>query len=163
MKNLGSAFFCITAALVAPSHAATPSEDVQKVVGAFQSAIVAHDGAGLAGMFLPEGGAWLSLMDDSSYRDVKVRRPELPRMQFDHFKTFCDFVGKTDKRIEEKFSNVRINTNGTVAMVYFNYVFLINGIPSNHGDETWQLVRTEAGWKISSMLYSVTLDKQPKS
>ncbi len=84
-------------------------------------------------------------------------------MQFDHFKTFCDFVGKTDKRIEEKFSNVRINTNGTVAMVYFNYVFLINGIPSNHGDETWQLVRTEAGWKISSMLYSVTLDKQPKS
>lgn len=100
-------------------------------------------------------------MDELSYREVKVRRPELPRIQFDNFKTFCNFVGKTDKRIEEKFSNVRIDANDTVAMVYFNYVFLVDGIPTNHGDETWQLVRTEAGWKISSMLYSVTLDEVP--
>ncbi|MBB6241678.1 hypothetical protein [Rhodanobacter sp. MP1X3] len=128
---------------------------------AFQTAIVAHDGTGLAAMFLPERGAWLSLMDELSYREVKVRRPELPRIQFDNFKTFCNFVGKTDKRIEEKFSNVRIDANDTVAMVYFNYVFLVDGIPTNHGDETWQLVRTEAGWKISSMLYSVTLDEVP--
>jgi hypothetical protein len=50
---------------------------------------------------------------------------------------------------------VRIDTNGAVASVYFDFDFLIDGKVGNRGSETWQMVRAEEGWKISSMLYSI--------
>lgn len=162
MKLGQSAFVFCAAMLAAPLHAADSRAEIQHVVDAFQAAIIAHDGAALAGMFLPEHGAWLSLMDDDSYRQVKAKRADLPRLQSDDFRKFCDFVSKADKRIEEKFSNVRVEANDTVGIVYFDYVFLVDGKPTNHGDETWQLVKVDGHWKISSMLYSVTLDAPTK-
>jgi hypothetical protein len=42
---------------------------------------------------------------------------------------------------------------GGVASVYFNFDFLSGDKVSNRGSETWQMVRAEDGWKISSMLY----------
>jgi SnoaL-like domain len=153
-----SAFVLCAVTLAAPLHAADSRAEIRRVVNAFQAAIVAHDGAALTAMFLPEHGAWLSLMDDDSYRQVKARHAGLPRIQADDFRKFCDFVSKADKPIEEKFSNVRVEANDTVGVVYFDYVFLVDGKPTNHGDETWQLVKADGRWKISSMLYSVTLD-----
>jgi len=50
---------------------------------------------------------------------------------------------------------VRIDTNGTVASVWFDFDFLVDGKVTNQGSETWQLVRTDDGWKINAMLYSV--------
>lgn len=156
------AFVLCAALLAAPLHAADSRAEIQHVVDAFQTAIIAHDGTALEGMFLPEHGAWLSLLDDESYSRVKARHADLPRIEADDFHKFCDFVSKANKRIEEKFSNVRIEANDTVGMVYFDYVFLVEGKPTNHGVETWQLVKVDGHWKISSMLYSVTLDAPMK-
>lgn len=46
---------------------------------------------------------------------------------------------------------MRILTDGTIASVYFNFVFLIDGKPENQGSETWQLVKTGDGWKIAAI------------
>ncbi|MBB3227705.1 hypothetical protein FHW69_002328 [Luteibacter sp. Sphag1AF] len=151
--------FCLAAT---QAHAATPKEDIGKVVDAFQKAIITHDGKGLEAMFLPKGGAWIDVMDDASFAIIKAQKPDAMRMHTADYKPFCDFVGSTDKRIEEKFSNVRIEADDNVGMVFFDYVFLMEGQPTNHGVETWQMVRTDGGWKIGSMMYSVSLDKPKK-
>jgi len=63
-------------------------------------------------------------------------------------------VATTEPRAEE-FSNVKIDTDGDVASVSFDYRFLANGATTNWGREMWQLVRTERGWKIFSVVYSI--------
>jgi hypothetical protein len=39
--------------------------------------------------------------------------------------------------------------------VSFDYSFHANGVKANWGREMWQLVRTERGWKIFSVIYSI--------
>lgn len=56
---------------------------------------------------------------------------------------------------EERFYNVRIDTNGAVGSVYFDFDFLQDGKVTNRGSETWQMVRGEDGWNIGAMLYSM--------
>ena len=39
--------------------------------------------------------------------------------------------------------------------VSFDYVFYEAGKKTNWGKEMWQLVRTERGWKIFSVIYTI--------
>ena len=146
--------------LAAPVHAANTNADadvaaIRQVVQQFQTAIVARDGKTLGSLFVPEGGAWLSALDERTYAAVKARNPAAPRMMPSTWQKFADFVQHAAKPVEERFHDVRIDTNGTVASVWFDFDFLVDGKVTNQGSETWQLVRTDDGWKINAMLYSI--------
>jgi hypothetical protein len=147
------------------AHAATPSTptataEINQLVATFKAAIIAKDGAKLDTLFIPENSSWFSALDQASLELSRVKKPEAQRVrpEPDAYKGFTKFVGSTNHAIEEKFDNVRIDTDGIVGSVYFDYVFLLDGKPTNHGNETWQVVRTDNGWKINAMLYSVILD-----
>ena len=143
-----------------PAHAADVAQSrtqIQQLVEQFKTAIKAHDGDGMAKLFLP-GSSWHQTLDDASWVKVKLKEPNARQVMPGDYQKFSQFVGKATKPIEETFDNVRIETDGTIGTVYFDYVFLESGKPTNHGAETWQLVRTPDGWKISAMLYSVVLD-----
>jgi hypothetical protein len=71
------------------------------------------------------------------------------------YQEFVDSVGASRQRLEERFSNLHIDTDGAVASVYFDYVFLTDNNETNRGSETWQLVNTGDGWKISALSYSI--------
>jgi hypothetical protein len=146
-------------------HAATPSvatskTEINQLVDTFKAAIIAKDGHKLDTLFVPEHDSWFSALDDASLAKTRVKRPEAQRFNAsaDTYKGFSKFVGTTTHAIEEKFSNVRIESDGIIGTVYFDYVFLLDGKPTNHGNETWQVIRTDDGWKINAMLYSVILD-----
>lgn len=142
--------------LAGPAHAA-PAEDaaIRQLVQQFQTAIVARDGKTLGSLFVQEGGAWLSVLDEPTYAAAKVRNPAAQRLQPSTWQEFADFVAHNATPIEERFYDVRVRTNGTVASVWFDFDFLADGKVTNRGSETWQLVRTDDGWKIFAMLYSV--------
>lgn len=151
---------CLAASFATPAHAANANADadvaaIRQVVQQFQEAIVARDGKTLGSLFVPEGGAWLSALDERTYAAVKARNPAAPRMMPSTWQKFADFVQHAAKPVEERFHDVRIDTNGTVASVWFDFDFLVDGKVTNQGSETWQLVRTDDGWKINAMLYSV--------
>ena len=148
------------AGLAAPVRAAdTDQAQVAQLVERFKAAIVAHDRAGLEALFVPEGGAWFEVLGEDAFRRIKTRKPELSRVHPDSYRHFAAFVGNAKQPIEEQFSNVRIHTDGAVASVYFDYVFLLGGKRNNVGSETWQLVHTNDGWKISAMAYSSYPDR----
>ena len=143
-------FLCLVlaACLAGPAHAAPAHEAdiaaIRQLVQQFQSAIVAHDGKTLGSLFMQDGGSWLSVSDGAGHRLMPST-----------WQKFADFVQHSDQPIEERFYDVRIDTNGTVASVWFDFDFLAGGKVVNRGSETWQLVRTGDGWKIQAMLYSV--------
>jgi hypothetical protein len=142
--------------LACPAHAAdTDVAAIRQLVQQFQTAIVAHDGKTLGSLFVQEGGSWWSVLDEPTYAAAKARDPAARRLQPSTWREFADFVTHSAKPIEERFYDVRIDSNGTVASVWFDFDFLAAGKVTNRGSETWQLVRTDDGWKIVAMLYSV--------
>ncbi len=57
--------------------------------------------------------------------------------------------------VEERFYNVRITQDDNTAVVMFDFDFRINDKITNHGLETWQMMKNKDGdWKIASVFWS---------
>ena len=54
-----------------------------------------------------------------------------------------------------------IETDGEVAQVWFDYSFMVGSYRANWGKEAWHLVRTDAGWKIASVVWSMETNPEP--
>jgi ketosteroid isomerase-like protein len=154
MRTLFSLFLALC--LAGPAHAANAEDAaIRQLVQQFQTAIVARDGKTLGSLFVQEGGSWWSVLDEPTYAAAKARNPAAQRLEPSTWQAFAEFVAHSARPIEERFYDVRVRTNGTVASVWFDFDFLADGKVTNRGSETWQLVRTDDGWKIVAMLYSV--------
>jgi hypothetical protein len=134
-------------------------KEIGTLVKTFQASISAKDGDRLEALFLPQGSNWWSVLDDATYATVKLKRPDASRTVPGDLHKFATFIKTTTHVPREDFNNVRIQTDGMVGTVYFDYAFFLDNKQTNHGVETWQLVRTDAGWKISALLYSEIHDK----
>jgi hypothetical protein len=162
MRNLYLSIV-LALSLASPAHAAEPSaavhaadvKAIQAIVEQFKAAIIAHDGKTLGNLFVQDHDSWLSVVDEAKWATVKARNPQAPKVGRSSWKEFSAFIQNARKPVEERFYNVRIDTNGAVASVWFDFDFLIDGKVTNRGSESWQMLRAEDGWKISSMLYSV--------
>jgi len=154
------------ALITGSTHAATPSNattndargQIEQVIARFQTAIIKKDKAGLSDLFLPANNSWIAVPTEATYRIVHAKHPKERRFMPGSYTEFVNFIGTSSERMEEKFSNVKIDTDGTVASVYFDFAFLSNGEPQNHGSETWQLINTGSGWKINALVYSINVD-----
>jgi hypothetical protein len=161
MRPLATLAFAIALCLSTATRAAdAPRHDtdvaaIDKVVERFQAAIIAHDGKTLDSLFLQGHDSWLEVADDKTWADVKPHHPDARKWMTDSKRKFVDFVQTSTKSVEERFYKVRIDTNGAVGSVYFDFDFLSDGKVTNRGSETWQMVRDEDGWKIAAMLYSI--------
>lgn len=141
--------FAATPALAADS----PKADIQAVVGQFQAALKTHDAKTLAALFTPEC-SWVEALGAESLVKVRTKKPDAGPYHTSTPAKFVEFVGSSKQPLEERFHDVRIETDGTVGIVYFDFEFLLEGKVQNRGAETWQMVRTADGWKIAAMLYS---------
>jgi hypothetical protein len=148
----------VLAAMIRLAHAEPDNlaarAQIQQVVEIFRTSIIAKDKSTLGSLFMPTGGSWIKVMDDEMYQRLKAKQPSVAKLKPGTYQDFTDFLGASHQRLEEKFSNVRINTDGAVASVYFDFVFLIDDKETNRGSETWQLVNTGDGWKINALIYS---------
>ena len=154
----------IAMCLAGPAHAADQASTgaraadvaaIHAVVEQFKAAIIARDGKTLGSLFLQDHNSWLSVPDEAAWAKIKARNAKARKVFPSTWKEFTEFVRTSSKPIEERFYNVRVDTNGTVASVWFDFDFLEDGKVTNRGSESWQMVRAEDGWKISSMLYSM--------
>lgn len=130
-------------------HDAVAVAEIDTIVKAFQAAIIAKDRAALEAMFLPADNSWLIVAGDPARL-----KPGRPRVKPSTYRAFAEFVGTSKVPVEERFHNVRIDSNGSIGMVYFDFEFIEDGKITNRGAESWHLVKTESGWKISSMVFS---------
>ena len=55
-------------------------------------------------------------------------------------------VSNSKASLNPTHTHLQLNSDGTIASVYFDYVFLIDGKEQNRGSETWVLVKgTDVG------------------
>ena len=121
---------------------------------AFHEAVTHHDGARLASLFLPEGSTWLNVLTDEAYARAKAASPAVEKARVGSYKDFAKFVTTSKASLDPVHSNLQVHSDGTVASVYFDFMFLIDGKEQNRGSETWQLVKGSEGWRIVAITYS---------
>ena len=131
---------------------------IEAVIEAFRTAIIEKDKARFVELFVPGRVTWQSVRGDETLRLARQKDPLAAKVRFDPGKTHLSFIdgivgGKLPE--EEKFSNVRIDTDGDIASVFADYSFHQDGRETNNGKEAWHLVRTGDGWKIASVIWSV--------
>ena len=148
----------VLVAMIRPAHAEPDNSaaraQIQRVVEVFRTSIITKDKSTLGSLFMPTGGSWIKVMDDETYQRLKATQPGVAKLKPGTYQDFANFLGASQQRLEEKFLNVRIHTDGAVASVYFDFVFLVDDKETNRGNETWQLVNTGDGWKINALIYS---------
>ena len=105
-------------------------------------------------MFIDNGSTWFNVLSDAAYARARAKNPAALRVRHRSFQWFANIVSTSHTTLDPEHSDVRILTDGTIASVYFNFVFLIDGKPENQGSETWQLLKTSDGWKIAAITYS---------
>lgn len=127
---------------------------IEQVMKRYHTAILAHDGNALATLFLPDANLWLNVLKDSAYARVQANSPTVRKVRVSNYKDFAKLVSTTPKSFDPEHSNVVIHTDGTIAAVYFDFVFNVDGKANNRGSETWQLVKAADGWRIASIVYS---------
>ncbi|MDE1895046.1 MAG: nuclear transport factor 2 family protein [Xanthomonadaceae bacterium] len=132
----------------------SPKAEINKVIARFQSSLKKHDAEALGRLFVSGSDAWVTTLGDTTLKTMRDKHPTAPRYKVGTRKSFLDFVSSNSSDIDEEFHDVRIDTDGSIASVYFTFEFLMDGKVQNRGAETWQLVKTDDGWKIAAMLYS---------
>jgi hypothetical protein len=159
---------CLFLSLCLPASAqvtGSAEQQVEAVVEAFRTAIIEKDKEKFMQLFLREDTTWNTSVTERS-RDLMLAghrdKPRPPKTDVPGTpRTFIGFIAADKARNEEKFDNVRIDTDGEVAQVWFDYVFKRGDYAANWGKEAWQLVRTDAGWKIVSIIWSTEFNPIP--
>ncbi|WP_426103964.1 hypothetical protein [Massilia sp. TSP1-1-2] len=167
-KIFAAALLCSAlATFAAPSYAASKAgdrESIEQIVETFRVSIIKKDKTSFMKLFYSDKIPWIGVTTDKSLAWAKAHKPK-PDMQ-DLKKIFAadnpqKFIDNIEAGDEEKFENVRIDSDGDVAQVWFDYSFNFNDYKANWGKEAWHLVRTDAGWKISSVIWSMEFNPEP--
>jgi ketosteroid isomerase-like protein len=162
MKHVAASALLLFA-FAAPAMAKGHDDDrvaIRAVVESFRTAIIARDKPRFLALFVKPDLPWQSVLTDRSLDTVRRDSPQAIKARFkseNNPTVFIDDIVASATSSEETFSNVKIVSDGDVATVTFDYTFLAGGKPTNSGLECWLLVRTETGWKITTVAYSVDL------
>jgi hypothetical protein len=149
-----SALACAQDSAHTPANTAKDTIDVQHVMDAYHEAVVTHDGSRLAALFIPEGSTWLNVLSDDVYARAKAKSPDAAKVRVGSYKDFAKLVSTSKANFNPTHTNIQIHSDGTIASVYFDFVFLIDGKEQNRGSESWQLVKGSDGWRIAAITYS---------
>lgn len=172
MKKIIAAILACTLLMTfaSASHAAPDPADrksIEQVVEAFRVSVIKKDTATFMSLFYSEGIPWIGVTTDKSLKRENAEKPD-PKMP-DRGKIsgagtprrFIEGIARNPVIISETFDNVRIDSDGDVAQVWFDYSFNHGSYKQNWGKESWHLVRTDAGWKISSVIWSMEFNPEP--
>jgi hypothetical protein len=136
-----------------PVSTASDTVDVQHVIDAYHEAVLTHDGSRLAHLFLPQS-LWLNVLSDEGYARAKAKSPDAVKIRVGSYTDFAKFVSTSKASFNPTHTHLEENSDGTIASVYFDFVFLVDGKEQNRGSETWVLVKGSDGWRIAAITYS---------
>ncbi len=139
-------------ACIAPSSAAPERTAVLATVQAFFDAMHSRD-AEAAARTVIEGGVFVNTRIENGKRVEK------------HFsnREWIEKLPREEEVLLEQFSGTPVvHVEGDLAVVWTAYTFEIDGQPSHTGVDAFNLIRTDAGWRISGGAYSVVRPPAPE-
>jgi hypothetical protein len=138
-------------ALPLPLWAQTPRDSVLAVVESLFTGMATRDTAALNQVFVQEG-YFQALRDTAVDVDAPVSLNEFTRR-----------IGASQRTVVERMWNPQVLVDGPLAVVWTRYDFHRDRAFSHCGTDAFTLVRTAAGWRISSGAFTIQTQACPPS
>lgn len=158
---------CLCLGLLGCGHVPLPAgvqrdvRAIEEVVETFRLAILNKDKPAYMRQFFSDQAqaiGWQAVVDDAKLAQIQRERPQAIKARpipGNNFIALIDSVLASPTVEEERIANLKVDTDGEIATASFDYAYLSDGKLSNWGKEQWLLVRTEQGWKIFSVVYTI--------
>ena len=129
-------------------------DEIMKVFTTYMNCIINKDSLTFCNLFELDSVSFYGVNAQESYMEFIKKYPKAQLILKDNYRKFIRFVANSKEKAEEKYNNVTIWNDNTIATLFFNYSFWIGGKETNWGIETWQLLFNGKEWKIMSALFS---------
>ena len=127
------------------AQSATDRDDVLKVVQIFFDTMTARDVEGARKILMPEG----------RFFPMEMRKAGVTARSF----TSDEYLGRLSKERKEvsreRIWNPEVRVHGSIATVWAPYDFWLNGAFSHCGIDSFDLVKTSEGWKLTGGIYTM--------
>ncbi len=131
---------------------------IKAVVSTFMACLIKKDSVKFYNLFSIDPVAWVGVFKDRTTKALLKRDSTQKNYITDNYKDFYRSISDLGLN-EEKFYNVRIDNDESVAAVFFDYSFWAKGEKLNWGKESWHLVKIKDSWKITSVIFSMDFEK----
>jgi hypothetical protein len=138
-------------------------KEISLVIKKYSKSVIEKDSAVFYSLFNDGEVTWCAAYKDRS--QVKLQGTKIPVSNYfsGSYKGFLRGLFRY-KTTEDKFDNIRITEDGTVASVTMDYSFWADNKMTNWGGKYLTLIKRNGEWKITSVIFSLELTsffKQP--
>jgi ketosteroid isomerase-like protein len=127
---------------------------IEAVIERFRLAIIAKDGPALSDLLINSRIVFNQLANQAGIDETRKTDRHYDGLGNSGFSGFARAVTGAKVPIEERFYNVRIEQDGPLALVTFDFDYLEDGKVENRGLEHWMLRKIDGTWKIFSVVWT---------
>ncbi|PAM94058.1 hypothetical protein B4N84_13315 [Flavobacterium sp. IR1] len=143
------------------------TKQIQDIITTYSRSVIEKDSISFYALFNEDHVVWSAAYKDRTQaKEKEIKGVEKAGSNYfsGSYKRFMRGLF-SHKTTEDKFDNVTITNDGTVASVIMDYSFWADGKMTNWGCKYLNLIKKNGEWKITSVIYSLELAnyfKQPE-
>lgn len=133
------------------------NKEILDIIDTYTKSVIARDSVAFYKLFNDEAVVWCGAVTERSQQRVIAQKgiSEAGNSYFTgSYKGFMRGLFRY-KATEDKFDNIKIVEDGTVAAVTMDYSFWANNKMTNWGSKYLSLIKRNGKWKITSVIYSL--------
>lgn len=134
-------------------------KEINNIIKLYSESVIKKDSITFYNLFNDGTVTWCAaLKDKSQQKEVEKRGADKARTNYfsSNYKDFLRGLFNYETT-EDKFDNIAIVEDGTVASVTMDYSFWANNKMTNWGGKYLTLIKRDGKWKITSVIYSLEL------
>jgi len=151
-------FFCVTVVAMTGCVSIQGGNHIaDEVTHSFSAAVEEKNGEKFKSLFLNENIDWFAVVSAQDMAGIYKNDQNQNKVNNHQVIPFAEWLSKTEESTQVKFTNCRTSGDGDVMATACKYAFYLDGKKTNYGRESFILINTGAGWKISSIAFSSTV------
>lgn len=129
---------------------------IREVIEQFRTSIIKKDKEAFKSLFFSDTVPFIAVFSDEMLASKRLEKPNYPAaVNLGKFGPPENLISD-DKDQEEKMWNIKVQTDGHLASVHFDYSDHESGKKRAFGTESWSMVKVDANWKITAVSFTVT-------
>jgi hypothetical protein len=162
MKKISILFFILlTAVQCFGQQDLDDNKKILAIIDSYSKSVIAKDSIAFYSLFNDDTVVWCAAYKDRTQaREIETKGKVKAGSNYfsGSYKGFLRGLFRY-KTTEDKFDNIKIVEDGTVASVTMDYSFWADKEMTNWGSKYLNLIKRDGKWKITSVIYSLELVK----
>lgn len=127
---------------------------IHEVLNTFMTSLKTKDSTRFYNLFYKGNVVWVGVYKEKTQQKRLEKDSKASDHKLSDYRTWFRQVSKGLNK-EEKFYNITIETDGSIASVTFDFSFWAGDKKGLWGKESWGLVKIDGNWSITSVIFSM--------